>query len=263
MKESAPLYNSRVAKVYIDYLQKYYPDIDVEVMLKQTGIKVWELEDPSHWFTQEQQDRLHDALVSHTGNENIAREAGRYAGSSDALGAIRQYIIGLMNPAAIYMLLGKIYPMLSRAAEVQPKKTGSNSMEIITVPKTDFEERPYQCANRMGLFEAIAKLYSDKFADIDHPSCVHKGDDCCRYIINWDKSPKNMWLRIRNLILSLNLVVLVALWFVISFNNWMIIALISAFVTMLLSYYTQYLENKVLVKTIETQTESDILRIRF
>jgi hypothetical protein len=108
----------------------------------------------------------------------------------------------------------------------------------------------------MGLFEAIAKLYSDKFADIDHPSCVHKGDDCCRYIINWDKSPKNMWLRIRNLILSLNLVVLVALWFVISFNNWMIIALISAFVTMLLSYYTQYLENKVLVKTIETQTES-------
>ena len=256
MKESAPLYNSRVAKVYIDYLQKYYPDIDVEVMLKQTGIKVWELEDPSHWFTQEQQDRLHDALVSHTGNENIAREAGRYAGSSDALGAIRQYIIGLMNPAAIYMLLGKIYPMLSRAAEVQPKKTGSNSMEIITVPRADFEERPYQCANRLGLFEAIAKLYSDKYADIDHPSCVHKGDDCCRYIINWDKSPKNLWLRIRNLILSLNLVVLVALWFVISFNNWMIIALISAFVTMLLSYYTQYLENKVLVKTIETQTES-------
>ena len=256
MKESTPLYNSRIAKVYIDLVQNNYPDIDVEAMLEQTGINVWELEDPSHWFTQEQQDRLHDALVSHTGNENIARDAGRYAGSSDALGAIRQYIIGLMNPAAIYMLLGKIYPMVSRAAEVHPKKTGSNLMEIITVPKADFEERPYQCANRMGLFEAIAKLYSDKYADIDHPSCVHKGDDCCRYIITWDKSPKNLWLRIRNLILALNLVVLAALWFVLSFNNWMIISLISAFVTMLLSYYTQYLENQVLVKTIETQTES-------
>ncbi len=190
MKESTPLYNSRIAKVYIDFVQKNYPDIDVEAMLEQTGINVWELEDPSHWFTQDQQDRLHDALVLHTGNENIAQDAGRYAGSSDALGAIRQYIIGLMNPAAIYMLLGKIYPMLSRAAEVHPKKTGPNSMEIFTVPKANFEERPYQCDNRMGLFEAIAKLYSDKYADVDHPSCVHKGDDFCRYIIKWDKSPK-------------------------------------------------------------------------
>ena len=119
MKETVPLYNSRLAKIYIDYLHKYYPEIDVDLMLEEAGINDWELEDPSHWFTQEQQDRLHDTLVSHTDNENIARDAGRYAHSSEGLGAIRQYIIGLMNPTAIFMLIGKIYPLLSRAAVVR------------------------------------------------------------------------------------------------------------------------------------------------
>ena len=256
MKESTPLYNSRVAKIYIDYLHQYYPEIDVDLMLEKAGINDWELEDPSHWFTQEQQDRLHDTLVSHTGNENIARDAGRYASSSEGMGATRQYIIGLMNPTAIFMLIGKVYPMLSRAAEVRSKKIGANSMEIIAVPKPGVTERPYQCANRMGTFESTAKLFSDKFADIEHPTCIHKGDDSCRYIIKWNKSPKNLWLRIRNYILSINIIALIALWFVVSFNSWIILSLGSAFVTMLLSYYTQYLENKGLIKTIETQTES-------
>ena len=83
MNESAPLYNSRVTKIYIQYLNKFYPEVDVDSILEQTGIAAWELEDPAHWFTQEQQDRLHDILVMHTGNNNIARDAGRYATSSD------------------------------------------------------------------------------------------------------------------------------------------------------------------------------------
>ena len=256
MNESPPLYNSRVTKIYIEYLQKYYPDIDARSILAQAGINEWELEDPSHWFTQEQQDRLHDILVSNTGNTNIARDAGRYATSSEGLGATKQYILGLMNPTAIFMLIGQVYPLLSRAAEVRSKKIGSNSMEIVSVPKPGVDEKPYQCANRIGVFESTAKFFTDKFANIEHPSCIHKGDSSCRYIINWNKSPKNMWQRIRNFILSFNIVALITLWFVFSFQNWAIIALICAFVTMLLSYYTKYLENISLIKTIETQTES-------
>jgi len=256
MNESAPLYNSRVTKIYIQYLNKFYPEVDVDSILEQTGIAAWELEDPAHWFTQEQQDRLHDILVMHTGNKNIARDAGRYATSSDGLGATKQYILGLMNPTAIFLLIGKVYPLFSHAADVRSKKIGPTSMEIVSVPKPGVNEKPYQCANRIGLFESTAKFFTNKFANIEHPSCIHKGDESCRYIINWNKTPKNIWERIRNYILSFNIVALIALWFVFSFINWVSIALICAFVTMLLSYYTKYLENKALIKTIETQTES-------
>ena len=256
MNKSTPLYNSRVAKIYIEYLLKYHPDIDVDSILNQTGITEWELEDPSHWFTQEQQDRLHETMVSNTGNPNIARDAGRFATSSEGLGATKQYILGLMNPTAIFMLIGKVYPLLSRAAEVRSKKIGPNSMEIVSVPKPGVDEKPYQCANRIGVFESTAKFFTDKFAKIEHPSCIHEGDSSCRYIINWKKSSKNLWQRIRNYILLLNIGALAAFWFVFSLNTWVIIALSCAFVTMLLSFYTQYLENSALIKTIETQTES-------
>ena len=62
MNESVPLYNSRIAKIYIQYLRKYYPDIGLDDILKDAEITNYEIEDPAHWFTQEQHDRLHDIL---------------------------------------------------------------------------------------------------------------------------------------------------------------------------------------------------------
>ena len=75
MSDSAPLYNSRIPKIYIQCLSKFYPDIDLDAVLTEAGIARYEIEDPAHWFTQENVDRLHDILVARTGNPNIAREA--------------------------------------------------------------------------------------------------------------------------------------------------------------------------------------------
>ena len=54
MSESPPLYNSRLTKIYIQYLQKYYPDIDIDSILEDAGIAIYEIDDPAHWFNQEQ-----------------------------------------------------------------------------------------------------------------------------------------------------------------------------------------------------------------
>ena len=256
MSESPPLYNSRLTKIYVQYLQKYYPDINLDSILKDAGIAKYELDDPAHWFSQEQIDRFNDVVVDRTGNPNISREAGRYATSSEGLGATKQYILGLMNPTAIFLLVGKVYPLLSRAANVRSKKLGPASFEIVVVPKPGVNEKAYQCANRMGVFESTAKFFTDKFAHIEHLSCIHKGDDACRYIITWNKTLSSLWKSIRNYFLSISIVALAALLFVFPFASWVTVALICAFISLLLSYYTKYLENKALIRTIETQTEN-------
>jgi len=110
MSESAFLYNSRLNKIYLQYLRKYYPDIDVSSILEEAGIANYEIEDPAHWFTQDQQDRLQDILVARTGNPDIAREAGRFTTSSEGLGAAKQYALGLMSPSTIYLLIEKCMP---------------------------------------------------------------------------------------------------------------------------------------------------------
>ena len=256
MSESEPLYNSRVTKIYIQYVQKNYPDIDVDSVLDELGIAKYEIEDPAHWFTQDQQDRLHDVLVAHTGNPNIAREAGRYATSSEGLGATKQYALGLMSPTAAYQFIEKIYVLMSRGANVSAKKIGTNQVEITTIPRPGVKERPYQCENRTGQFESVARLFTDKFAQIDHPSCVHKGDSCCRYIITWAKSPKILWTLVRNYLLLISAIALPILYFTLPYLTWGVVVLACAFFTVLLSYGSLRYEKKVLARMIETQKEA-------
>jgi len=256
MSESVPLYNSRITKIYIQYLLKYYPDINLDSILDEAGIAKYEIEDPAHWFTQNQQDRLHDILVARTGNPNIAREAGRYATSSEGLGATKQYALGLMSPTAAYLLIEKIYALMSRGADVRAKKIGANQVEITTIPRPGVKEMPYQCENRSGQFESVARLFTEKYAQIDHPSCVHKGEDCCRYIITWTKSPKIHWKLIRNYVLLLSIFSLLVAHFILPFLTWGVVVLAGVSFTLLLSYYTEYLDKKALARTIETQKEA-------
>ena len=256
MTESAPLYNSRLNKVYIQYLGKYYPDIDIDAVLTEVGIARYEIEDPAHWFSQEQQDRLHDILVARTGNPNIAREAGRYTTSSEGLGATKQYALGLMSPTTVYLLVEKIYPLMSRGADLSARKMSANQVEITAVPKPGVHEKAYQCENRMGNLESLARMFTDKLAHVEHPACFHLGDECCRYLISWTKAAKIHWKRIRNHTLLMSIIALSVLLFVLPLFNWGVLALACAAIVISLSYYTERLEKEGLIRTVETQTEA-------
>jgi hypothetical protein len=185
MPDSKTLYNSRIMKIYLQYISKYYPDVSIDSVLEYAGMTEYEVEDQAHWFNQNQADRFQEILEKMTGSSNIAKEAGRYSVSSEALGAAKQYTLGLMSLTSLYLLMEKLYPLLSRGARIKVNKIGSNKVEIISTPKTEVLEKPYQCENRIGTFESLGKWFTKTFAKVEHPSCLHIGDDCCRYIISW------------------------------------------------------------------------------
>ncbi len=253
MSDQAPLYNSRLMKFYLEYTSKYHPDVSIDSILDEAGITWYEVEDPAHWFNQEQIDRFHETLVKKTGNANIARDAGRDSSTSAAGGAVKQYALGLMNLTAIYLLMEKLYPFMSRGAKIKVQKLGSNRVEITAIPMPGVKEKPYQCANRMGIFEATAKFYGDKLAHIEHPSCFHRGDECCRYIISWQKMPYMLWKRIRNYFLLFSVLTsLILLWFMTP-AIWGLVVLGFATLAASISFYSEYLEKKELTQTVETQ----------
>jgi PAS domain S-box-containing protein len=253
MNDQAALYNSRLMKIYLEYISKYRPDVSADLVLERAGISWYEVEDPAHWFNQEQIDRFHETLVKQTGNPNIARDAGRYASSSAAAGAVKQYAIGLMNLTVIYLLMEKLYPFMSRGAKIKVKKLGPNTVEITSTPMPGVEEKPYQCANRRGIFEATPKFFTDKLANIEHTSCFHKGDDCCRYIISWQKMPYMLWKRIRNYLILLSVPTALILYWLMAPAMWGFMVLSFATLSAIISFYSEYLEKKELAQTVETQ----------
>ena len=196
--EEAPLYNSRLINNYIEYLKKFYPHIDIGVLMRRAEMTTHQLEDGGHWFTQRQIDRFHDTLEELTGNANIAREAGRYTAFSKASGTLQQYVRGFITPGAAYKVLGKLYPQVSRASILQSRFIADNKIEIDAIPKPGVHEKPYQCENRMGTFEAMAKLLIPKFPTVDHPLCLHHGGEYCKYIITWEENPSDRWKRLKH-----------------------------------------------------------------
>ncbi len=129
MTEAPSLYNSRIIKNYVEYLKRYYPNIDILSLLKHAGIEAYQLDDEGHWLSQEQVDRFHEMLAEKTNNPDISREVGRYSVTSQASGALRQYLMGFISPATAYAVVEKISSRFSRAPIVKTKSIGEDKIE--------------------------------------------------------------------------------------------------------------------------------------
>jgi len=256
MIDEQPLYNSRLTKIYITYLRHFYPQLDIQPVLHDAGMTLYQIEDAAHWFTQEEVDRFHAGLVQRTGDTDISRKVGRYTASSQVGGALRQYILGLITPASIYHLMEKNYPMLSRGASISVKKTGPRRVEITAAPKPGVAEKPYQCANRTGIFETFPTLFTNEPAAIEHPECFHRGDPCCRYIVTWREGTPGRWRRFRDLALIAGIALPALLYNFLPFSYWGFLTLMASILVGLCAFWSERLENKVLIKTIEDQLKA-------
>ena len=258
MDDKSPLYNSRIMKSYCEYLGKYYPDIDIDSILEHAEMTRYEVEDPAHWFTQRQINCFYEIINAKTGNPGIAREVGRYVASAESFGPIKTHIMGFLTPLTAYGIMEKIAGNLTRHMTFKTRKVGRNKIEVMAVPKPGVHEKPHQCENRMGMLESLAKSYTKKYATIEHDKCVHKGGDCCRYIIAWEKTDSLIWKRVRNIFLLFGLFASIPSFFILPHITWVIFITLYIFFVMALSLYSEHIEKIDLTKTIETQ--GDIAR---
>jgi PAS domain S-box-containing protein len=251
-----PLYNSKLIKTYLEYIKKSYPDLDLDDVIDYAEMTKYEVEDPAHWFSQYQTDRFQKILVNKTGNPNIARDAGRYTTSHEGMGPAKQHILGFIKPTSVYLLMEKLYPILSRGATIKVKKIGHSKVEIISTPKSGVNEKPYQCENRIGIFESLSELFTHKLATVEHTLCFHKGDNACRYIISWIRTPSIVWKLLRNYFLLISIVILISIFFVLPFMTWGILLILCSFIAMILSFFSEFIEKKELTETIKIQGDS-------
>ena len=117
-------------------------------------------------------------------------------------------------------------------------------------------EKPYQCLNRLGTFEAVAKIFTGKFAKIEHPICLHKGGDCCLYTISWEKTRVYVWKLIRN---SSYIFGFIACVLSVSFMPpayWDVLVLSFLLIVIGTTLYTEHREKKELIATIRDQGDA-------
>lgn len=249
-----PLYNSRILNTYIEFTKLNYPYVNIEDLLKYAQVESYQISDEGHWFTQEQHDRFHEKLVELTGNEDIAREVGRYAASSKGVGLLKQYALTWIGPLMAYSRLGPITSKFTRSFVYRSRKVSSNTVEIVITPKEGVQEKPYQCENRLGMFQAIVDFFDYKISRTDHPECIFKGGKVCRYIISWEASPSSFWKRIRNITTVLSLLAAGVLIPLFPWDTVVILSILLVF--LLLTYVINSVEKKELNATINNYRKS-------
>ena len=250
-----PLYNSRIANIYLDYIQRYRSDIEVDALMMDAGMSRHEVEDPGHWFSQNQMDRFQAQLAKHDPERVIPREAGRFSASFERLGAPKQYVLGFLNPVSAYLKISKISPTMTRGSHTRVRKLTDNSVEVISTPTAGTEEKPYQCQNRLGSFESVAKVFTGNFPKVEHTECFHKGHRHCRYIISWENTPALKWRQSRLYYLLSTPLIPIVVASTTGITPWLITFLwILGYMS--LSVFGLYLEKTNLIQTLRSQGDA-------
>jgi len=259
-KQDPQLYNSRIIHSYIKLIKKKYPEINLEILLDYAGMKPHEVNDQGHWFTQDQIDDFYERLVVLTGNENIAREAGRFSASPETIGVMRQYILGMATPGKAYELIGKGSTNFTKSSKYESKMISPNKVQITVTPYEGVKEKKFQCENRQGFFEAITMIFNYRQPRIEHPECFFKGDTCCRYIISWEKTFATYLKFIRNYCAFFSFIIGILLLPFLSLTTLASVYSISLFLILLTSYAAVCFEKKDLNDAvISLQDSSDQL----
>ena len=256
MPNEEPLYNSRVIQVFLEYVRKHHPKVEIDSVLKYAGITNYQVDDPGVWFNQSQVDRFNEILVQETGQNDIARKAGRFTAYSMGIGALKQYVLSFLNTISIYMIIAKAYQALSHGATAKTKKIGPNTVEIIVKPNPGVDEKPYQCKNRIGIFESLARFYTKEFAHVEHQKCFHRGDDACYYIVSWKPSTFVTLKKIRNFSMFAGILGCTSLFFVLQPLTWLSVVLMFTITIISMFLFVDYNGNKRFLRATEYQGEA-------
>lgn len=195
----AKIYNSRIIDAFLKLIRAKYTHVNIASLLQQSGMESYEVADQGTWFTQTQVNNFYAAVLQATGNPEIALEAGRYAASPDALGTMRKYTLALLGPSTAFSILGRLSDNLTKSTDFRSHQINTNSVEVIVRQREGVEEQVFQCQNRIGFFEAIVSVFSIKPPRIEHPECIFRGGNECRYIIKWVSEPTARYKQARDI----------------------------------------------------------------
>lgn len=256
-RQSAILpYNSRIIRVYVRLLEQRYASVDLGKILDYAGMKYYEVSDEGHWFSQEQVDRFYKMAVELTGNPTIAREAGRFASSSETGTLFRRYILGFLGPAKAYEMLERASTLITQSSRFSVRRIGSHAVEVISMPNPDIEERPFQCENRLGILESISMTFTKRLPKVKQTACVFEGAPFCRYEIEWEPTLLIPLRRIRYGVAAFSSLLAGVLAFMLPAADWLILSLVLLSTNLILTLSVKYGEYARMQETIEELRQS-------
>jgi class 3 adenylate cyclase len=191
--ECAPELNARLLRPLLRFYELQFGRAALLRLVEELGTTLEVLEDPDRWFSAALVLRVNRAMIAATGDEDLIYRAGRALTWPGMLGAERLLMRGLLNPRGVYESFGHITARYSRITRWEMQSLGRGTLRATFVPAPGTVDDPLFCGNRRGVLEAVPEVFGFPAASLEHPLCLHRGDDRCVYIAHWKE--RMAWAR--------------------------------------------------------------------
>ncbi|MFO7714979.1 response regulator [Desulfosarcina sp.] len=253
--DQTPLYKSGVLGNYISYLESH-GGADIEDLLQCSGLTRFDINDEGHLLSQAQINRFHRCLDEKVADPKISYKVGCHALYAKSTGTLKRYGLQFITPGAMYKAVDRVYPKWSRGHLCKTAITGKGQAEMTVSVRPGVREEHFQCENRMGILESIGKIQTGHPSRITHPTCMHRGDDACQYLISWREKPSAIWKRKGAYAGMVSLAAAVATGLFLSTALWMLTALSMGVVSLSIWLLGSRLEVRELAGFLKEQGDT-------
>lgn len=163
-----PHFSCRVYKPYLTYISHEFPHLDLAKIVHECGLTLDYIENESNWASTIFDTKFTKAIIKHTGDENIAYNAGVFFIEGNGLFLIKK-AVRLLSLNQVYIRLGGFLSHFSRVTRVEIISSRQNHIEIKVLPVAEHLDAESRNAlrenfenilqNTVGYLTAVPRLH--------------------------------------------------------------------------------------------------------
>ncbi|MCA9613294.1 MAG: response regulator, partial [Myxococcales bacterium] len=172
---------------FVDEVSRLVGRERAEEALTRAGLKTEVLEDREAWISLGQLEQAVRGLVDAASDPLLVRRVARLGFSERYMGPIRTVIRAFAAPSSAYVQLAHGLPRFNKVGVMEVRTTAPGYVELAyrPAPGAPVEEEPLVCEGRLENVASVPTVFDLPPADVEHPKCLHRGDDECLYVVRY------------------------------------------------------------------------------
>lgn len=160
-------------------------EAEMRALLASVGVEPSVLGDPHAWISLRQLERVMRAIDTQIPDPLLIRRATRLGFTERYMGPLRTLIRAFASPGSAYVQMAQGLSRFNKVGvmEVRAQSRGHVELAYRPAPGAPSEHEPLVCAGRLENVASVPTIFDLPPAEVEHPRCLHRGDDECLYVV--------------------------------------------------------------------------------
>jgi signal transduction histidine kinase len=179
----------RAAKGVIMFLRREHGPDTLAKVFDRAELSIDHVNEGTNWLSFDAFNRLLEALVEVSGDEEAPYKAGTQTADPSTFGPVRVMGTRFLSIHGVYRMMAMHSRYFVKVCDwaLLGYSTGHARLEIRY--HEGYEQTRYNCDNIRGHLSSIPTWLGAEPAQVSHHTCIMRGADVCIYDVQWEEEP--------------------------------------------------------------------------